>query len=281
MDNTTQFNPTFPENESKPNEKRGSKDGLKTAGIAAGAAVAGAGASYAANHFAKTDDDNAEGTETAAAAETAAPAAAEPAPAHTSAPASAAPKAAEPKAAEHQAPQSAHQEQPVVEEKVEIPAQENVTPGQEQPVTPGQEQPVTPVQEQPVEEEPRPINPDENIPEIAEVEIDPTDYDGQAYVEFGEVAKVYNVDGSEVTMATAVTADGDHIVMMDIDSDEIFDGIADSEGNIISYDAGGMTVGDAEVQIDDNSEHIAYIDPSENEQPLPEGEDFMDDIIDA
>ena len=64
MDNTTQYNPAFPENEPTPNEPNAKRnnEGLKVAGIAAGAAVAGAGATMAANHFASPaeDEENAE-----------------------------------------------------------------------------------------------------------------------------------------------------------------------------------------------------------------------------
>ena len=298
MDNTTQYNPAFPENEPTPNEPNAKRnnEGLKVAGIAAGAAVAGAGATMAANHFASPaeDEENADVAEVAEATEAteAAEAPAAPRGYHNAS-----------RANTSNAPRAEHKpdhKEPTHEEKGEVTdrehtEQENHTQEQHGPVN-TQEQPgygpvdqpgpnnvqnqQSSIDEPPVDEPPRPINPDENIPEIAETEIDPTDFDGEAYVEFGEVAKVYNVDGSESTMASAVTADGDEMVMIDIDGDEIFDAIADNEGQVISYDTAGMTVGDAEVQID-NGPDMAYIEPTDNEMPLPEGEDFMNDIVDA
>lgn len=136
-------------------------------------------------------------------------------------------------------------------------------------------------QTQPFIPSPEPDDPND-IPEIAAQEIDPNDYDGQAFVRYADVAKVYTVDGNEETVAVAVTPGGEELVMVDVDGDEVFDEIRDNQNEVVSYETGGFTVGDAQVDIAHSSGDIAYIEPEENiSDELPGGENFMDDIVDA
>lgn len=119
-----------------------------------------------------------------------------------------------------------------------------------------------------------PINPDENVPDIAQVEIDDQDFDGTPMLEFDDVTTVYGVDGSEINMAHVVAEDGSDFVTVDIDGNGIFDGVATTDG--IEYVEGIGSMGDAQVDIDPDG---GYIAANTEEPDLPE--DFGDDIFEA
>lgn len=119
-----------------------------------------------------------------------------------------------------------------------------------------------------------PINPDENVPDIAQVEIDDQDFDGTPMLEFDDVTTVYGVDGSEINMAHVVAEDGSDFVTVDIDGNGIFDGVATNDG--IEYVEGIGSMGDAQVDIDPDG---GYIAANTEEPDLPE--DFGDDIFEA
>lgn len=119
-----------------------------------------------------------------------------------------------------------------------------------------------------------PINPDENVPDIAQVEIDEHDFDGTPMLEFDDVTTVYGVDGSEINMAHVVAEDGSDFVTVDIDGNGIFDGVATTDG--IEYVEGIGSMGDAQVDIDPDG---GYIAANTEEPDLPE--DFGDDIFEA
>ena len=244
---------TKPLNNQTPSYKKKENSTLKNAAMAGAGVVGGAGAAAAASYFANDHDaDNHEELPTveAQAEEEVQPAAE----AHTA-----------------EAPAAAVVSETPVEHPVEHPVEPPVTPEHHE------EPPVTPGHTDDGGDDDKPIDPD-SLPEISAEEIDPEDYDGEAIVNFDQVTTAYTETGEEITAAHAFLPDGEEIVMVDVDGDEIFDSMHDTEGNLISYDTGGTTVGDAEI---DNDEEIAYIDPSEHEQELPDGEDFMNDIIDA
>lgn len=256
---------TKPLNNQTPSNKKKENSTLKNAAMAGAGVVGGAGAAAAASYFAGDHDEPGEEIPTveAQAEEEVHPAGE----AH----------AAEAPAA---AVVSETPEEHPVQHPVEHPVEPPVTPGhhEEHPVTPEHpEPPVTPDHTDDGGDDDKPIDPD-SLPEISAEEIDSEDYDGEAIVNFDQVTTAYTETGEEITAAHAFLPDGEEIVMVDVDGDEIFDSMHDTEGNLISYDTGGTTVGDAEI---DNDEEIAYIDPSEHEQELPDGEDFMNDIIDA
>ncbi len=119
-----------------------------------------------------------------------------------------------------------------------------------------------------------PINPDENVPDIAQVEIDDQDFDGTPMLEFDDVTTVYGVDGSDINMAHVVAEDGSDFVTVDIDGNGIFDGVATTDG--IEYVEGIGSMGDAQVDIDPDG---GYIAANTEEPDLPE--DFGDDIFEA
>lgn len=119
-----------------------------------------------------------------------------------------------------------------------------------------------------------PINPDEDVPDIAQVEIDDQDFDGTPMLEFDDVTTVYGVDGSEINMAHVVAEDGSDFVTVDIDGNGIFDGVATNDG--IEYVEGIGSMGDAQVDIDPDG---GYIAANTEEPDLPE--DFGDDIFEA
>lgn len=248
---------TKPLNNQTPSNKKKENSTLKNAAMAGAGVVGGAGAAAAASYFANNDDDDTPFVEPQEEVKD------------------------EPVAEAHapEAPAAAvvseTPEEHPVQHPVEHPVEPPVTPGhhEEHPVKP----PVTPDHTDDGGDDDKPIDPD-SLPEISAEEIDSEDYDGEAIVNFDQVTTAYTETGEEITAAHAFLPDGEEIVMVDVDGDEIFDSMHDTEGNLISYDTGGTTVGDAEI---DSNEEIAYIDPSEHEQELPDGEDFMNDIIDA
>lgn len=119
--------------------------------------------------------------------------------------------------------------------------------------------------------------------DIAEVEIDPEDLDGSQLFDFDSVQTIYDEEGNEIVMAGATLPDGTQIAVADIDGDEVFDQVYDpASGQMVSDDPtliAGITVGDAEIAGDTQQ---AYIPPTiDQDDPLPTGDEFMGDIIDA
>lgn len=260
---------------------------LKAAGLAAGAAVAGAGAAMAANHFSTPKEENpveGETTDTDVTADVP-EAQAEPVAVNThTAPATGA--AAVPPAS-NAATATAAQEG-------EVPAQTETTVGTadthtdpETTVTTGSTDTVT-TDDVTITTDGEvtvtdttdvPVDPGEDVPVIAEVEIDPDDIDLQAVVDFDQVGTIYTVDGDEFAAAHAFV-DGEDIVMVDTTNDGIFDSVQ-IDGEVMEANLGGLNIGDAEVHIDEA--HANYIPPTPgiDEPELPGGETFMDDIVDA
>lgn len=102
---------------------------------------------------------------------------------------------------------------------------------------------------------------------IAESQIDPSDIDMADVINFEEIGTVYTVDGESHIAASYQDAAGNQLVMVDVDNDNVFDVIADSEGTPLTDAEGNMiavggdiTVDDAEINIADEGTYLASND---------------------
>lgn len=108
------------------------------------------------------------------------------------------------------------------------------------------------------------VNPDEVAEAIiAEEQIDPRDIDMEDVINFDEIGTIYTVEGESYTAATFHDAYGNEMVMVDLDGDNTFDVIADSNGNIVA-EAPNLTVDDAEIDIMDNNTYLAHDDTTDD-----------------
>ena len=122
-----------------------------------------------------------------------------------------------------------------------------------------------------------PVNPDEIAEAIlSEEQIDPNDVEMAEVINFNEIGTVYTVDGESYTAASFHDPNGEELLMVDVDDDDVFDLVTTTDG-IVLGEANGMTVGDAEVMIEDDPTHIAQSDTDNDE--LMNGEDYMNDVI--
>lgn len=113
-----------------------------------------------------------------------------------------------------------------------------------------------------------PVNPDE-IAEaiISEEMIDPNDIDMADVINFDEIGTVYNVNGEATTVVSFHDDQGNHLTMIDIDGDDVLDVLGDPDGNPFVDENGdlvalntGTTVGDAEIEINDDNTYLAADD---------------------
>lgn len=108
------------------------------------------------------------------------------------------------------------------------------------------------------------VDPDE-IAEaiIAEEEIDPNDIDMYDVINFDEIGTIYTVEGESYTAAAFHDVEGNNLIMVDIDGDNVFDVITDYDGNILADVPIEVTVGDVEEDIEDDTVYLAH-DSSDN-----------------
>lgn len=122
-----------------------------------------------------------------------------------------------------------------------------------------------------------PVNPDEIAEAIlSEEQIDPNDVEMAEVINFNEIGTVYTVDGESYTAASFHNPNDEELLMVDVDDDDVFDLVTTTDG-IVLGEANGMTVGDAEVMIEDDPTYIAQSDTDNDE--LMNGEDYMNDVI--
>lgn len=122
-----------------------------------------------------------------------------------------------------------------------------------------------------------PVNPDEIAEAIlSEEQIDPNDVEMAEVINFNEIGTVYTVDGESYTAASFHDPNGEELLMVDVDDDDIFDLVTTTDGTVLG-EANGMTVGDAEVMIEDDPTYLAQSDTDNDE--LMNGEDYMNDVI--
>lgn len=117
------------------------------------------------------------------------------------------------------------------------------------------------------------INPDEIL---SVTEVDTNDIDGDRVINFDEVSTIVNTDGDEMNVGIFHTPDGTEVAMVDIDNDNVFDVVIDGQGDIIG-DANNMTVGDAELMINESND--TYLTQNDNESDSMTGESFTDDAM--
>lgn len=155
--------------------------------------------------------------------------------------------------------------------------EQQTTTQTEQQTTTQTEQQATTQTEQQVEN----VNPDE-IAEaiIAEDQIDPNDIDMADVVDFDDMQTIYTVDGETYTVATFHDDAGNELVMVDVDGDNVFDVVTDTELNPLVTEegqyvsAGGMTTDDVEMNMADDTQYLAANDTD------PSGEFGSDTIMD-
>lgn len=112
---------------------------------------------------------------------------------------------------------------------------------------------------------------------ISEIQVDPNDLDMADVYNFDSIGTVYTVDGESYTAAAFHDASGSSYVMVDVDGDDTFDLIADSQGYPLSDAPGNITVDDVEMGISPETTYLAQ-NGNEREDGFG-GADFMDDII--
>lgn len=112
---------------------------------------------------------------------------------------------------------------------------------------------------------------------ISEIQVDPNDLDMADVYNFDSIGTVYTVDGESYTAAAFHDASGSSYVMVDVDGDDTFDLIADSQGYLLSDAPGNITVDDVEMGISPETTYLAQ-NGNEREDGFG-GADFMDDII--
>jgi len=111
------------------------------------------------------------------------------------------------------------------------------------------------------------VNPDEvAVAIISGDEVDPADIETAEILDFHEITEVYDSEGGVYTAATFTDTQGNDLLMVDVDNDDTFDVIADAGGAVLldedgaAISAGGITVGDAEMNIYGNDTYIASSD---------------------
>lgn len=191
-------------------------------------------------------------------------------------------------------------EQPVSPSQPAEPVVEPIVEPIVEPVEPVEPEPPTDIIEPDPIDDPtiisdNPISPDDpildpvNPDDIAEAvisgdEIDPNDIEAEDIVAFDEIREVYTVDGESYTAAVFHTPDGEELAMVDIDGDDIFDVLTstDIENDLYSGNADyvgdlALSVSDAEMMVNDDNSYLAHTEQDDVE--LPDGENFMNDIL--
>ncbi len=133
--------------------------------------------------------------------------------------------------------------------------------------------PFDPEPEPPFDPEP-PLDPEEVANTIIlGDQIDPGDIDLADVISFEEIGTVYTVDGGEYTSASFHDNQGNRLLMVDVDGDNVFDVLSDTDGNFLE-DAGGNLIASGNFTVDDAELNISagatYLASNEN--------DISDDI---
>lgn len=126
------------------------------------------------------------------------------------------------------------------------------------------------------------VNPDDVADAIiSEEQIDPNDIDMADVVNFEDIGTLYTIDGESYTAAAFHDMDGNQLLMVDVDGDDVFDLITDMEGtpiidpngNLVA--AGDLTVDDAEIGLTDSQTYLAANDGADDFG----ADSLMNDII--
>lgn len=147
-----------------------------------------------------------------------------------------------------------------------------------------EEQPIPNEEPEDVEEEPfiEEETVEEDVNEIADAiisgyEVDPDDIDRAEVINFDEIGTVYTVTGEVYTAASFHGEDGNELLMVDVDGDDIFDVITTTEGELLADVNGELNVSDAEMMIYDEPVYLAQNELEQQSSTVIE--DIVDDII--
>ena len=256
--------------------KKGKKEGLKTAATMAGAAVAGAGTAFAAGVVINGDaDDDAPVVE----------------------PTVVKPDEVKPEDEQKEPEQAA-------EPAAETQNEDNTTQQNEQhgPQAGGHEEPIepTPVEPEPTPNpdpnpiEPDPIEPDPIAPGEIDIDglpdvdpdvvanniltgeyVDPSDIEAQNLA-ITNVGTIETVDGQVLNAAQFTGENGEQLYMIDVDGNNQYNLVADASGNIVGEIPGTLTVSDSESLLAENSGEGGYMAHGDTDNTPDDGD--MNDI---
>jgi hypothetical protein len=120
----------------------------------------------------------------------------------------------------------------------------------------------------------QPVDPNEiAVAIISGEQVDPNDIDLANVVNFDEIGTVYTVDGESHTAAVFHDNEGNQLMMVDVDGDDVFDLVYDDSGNAIAEMSSKLTVEDAQIGIANEGTYIAH-DPSSHTSEI--GEDTIE-----
>ena len=111
---------------------------------------------------------------------------------------------------------------------------------------------------------------------ISGEEIDPEDIDAEDVVNFADVGTIYGEDGHEYAAAVITDGQGNEMVVVDVDNDNEYDIVLNSEGNVVGEMPGHLNVSDAEVAVNSDQTYMA---PTEHDLADAGMDDMMQDII--
>lgn len=108
--------------------------------------------------------------------------------------------------------------------------------------------------------------------------VDPTDIDA-ANIDIASVTTGETIDGETITAAQFTGENGETLYMVDVNGDNVYDVVADSEGNYLGQMPTTLTVSDSENLIGVNSGDTSYMAQNEHDHAVSEA-DAMDDVVD-
>lgn len=122
---------------------------------------------------------------------------------------------------------------------------------------------------------------DEDIVNVIDhqvIEIDPDDIDRDPLISINEIGTVYTVDGESLLAAAIQDPDGNDLLMVDVDGDNVFDVVTTYDGEIITEINGDIDISDAEhLQSDD----YGYLAANDFDQNLDPGSEIQQDLIET
>ena len=122
---------------------------------------------------------------------------------------------------------------------------------------------------------------DEDIVDVIDhqvIEIDPDDIDRDPLISINEIGTVYTVDGESLLAAAIQDPDGNDLLMVDVDGDNVFDVVTTYDGEIITEINGDIDISDAEhLQSDD----YGYLAANDFDQNLDPGSEIQQDLIET
>ena len=93
--------------------------------------------------------------------------------------------------------------------------------------------------------------------------IDPTDIDAPN-LDIASIGTLTTADGIELAAAQIISDAGDELYVVDVDNDNVYDIVADANGNTIG-NMGSLTVGDAEVIMTENAGDTGFLADNNND----------------